>query len=781
MEERQKFNENTEINLNNSQQVNIDANNFQNQNNQETKNATMQTNLENTLNKQNENEIMHKNLENLESKQSEKANTHKNLNFQTDRQNIIPPTQTSLEKQTNKQNGNFHTAYKMHTNQQQNQAEQELNLDAKNNPKNQENDNLNKTDNFQKIDAKPQNFNANTQNFATYPQNKAILTQNNKINNNIENTQEFSANSMSNSYYSAENRNFQNLNSQPENTETEIKPKTLNKRQKTCVQIGAIFHIIATTIFTLCLIVGAIVLLTVTSSSTNINNLAISSSVNYSANLDNLENINYAEASDFPLNYTVSLFNEDTGTVYTEFGRVVDINANTNIVFIYSQEYSISLALKIDPYIQFIGVDNTTRDIYIPEYETQYLFPFTTQLMEQYQIMVYVNYTTLTAIDYTAHTLILEDETTNKTYTLPINSADYLTDIIDHGIYIGLYVDEDNFNEYNNITSGGSSDTPSDTPSLTGTEEITNASPSDFYPNYDIKVKVSNDASLTIGTVLSSNDSIFFMENGDSVELVYFNNSIDITVNHDEQTITLSLFSAANMTRATLHDLITEKTVSVIVSGEEYSIVEEYADAFSINHPDANGGDGMVQFNADFIDNAVIGDTYCELYLNEDVFLSYNGFDTGSGFQFPIEVLLVIAVLAFAIVNFIIAGSLLKIKKSTKNKKFIGIRITGIVFSALSAVLFMALSIVAFIQGLGSIVIIVFGSVAMLIAILLLVSLIMYSISFSKLEKKIKQEPLYKLDEGLAKIRIINRLKQEGIFSELEAKDLIYKQILSDK
>ena len=257
----------------------------------------------------------------------------------------------------------------------------------------------------------------------------------------------------------------------------------------------------------------------------------------------------------------------------------------------------------------------------------------------------------------------LKKEYPNSKITLALEprskSVKDLTDIIDHGSYIQLDVDEDNFNEYNNITSGGSSDTPS----LTGTEEITNASPSDFYPNYDIKVKVSNNSSLTIGTVLSSNDSIFFMGNGDSVELVYFNNSIDITVNHDEQTITLSLFSAANMTRASLQDLITEKTVSVIVSGEEYSIVEEYADAFSINHPDANGGDGMVQFNADFIDNAVIGDTYCELYLNEDVFLSYNGFDTGSGFQFPIEVLLIIAVLAFAILNFIIAGSILKIKK----------------------------------------------------------------------------------------------------------------------
>ena len=397
--------------------------------------------------------------------------------------------------------------------------------------------------------------------------------------------------------------------------------------------------------------------------------------------------------------------------------------------------------------------------------------------MEQYQIMVYVNYTTLTAIDYTAHTLILEDETTNKTYTLPINSADYLTDIIDHGSYIQLYVDEDNFNEYNNITSGGSSDTPS----LTGTEEITNASPSDFCPNYDIKVKVSNDSSLTIGTVLSSNDSIFFMENGDSVELVYFNNSIDITVNHDEQTITLSLFSAASMTRASLQDLFTEKTISVFAFENEYSVVEIYADAFSINHPDANGGYGMVQFNAGFIDDAVIGDTYCELYLNEDAFLSYNGFDTGSGFQFPIEVLLIIAVLAFAILNFIIAGSLLKIKKSKKIKKFIGIRITGIILSALCVVAFMILSITAFIQGYGAIIVLLFGSVAMLVAMLLLVSLIMYSISFSKLENKIKQEPLYKLDEGLAKIRIINRLKQEGIFSELEAKDLIYKQILSDK
>lgn len=765
MEERQKFNENTEINLNNSQQVNINANNFQNQDKQETQNATT-----------------HKNLENQEYKQNENANTHKNLDFLNDNQKENATTYTNFKNPENKQNGNFHTAYKMHTNQQQNQAEQELNLDAKNNPKNQENNNLNKTDNSQKLDAKPQNIDSNTQNFAINQQNKAILTQNDKI-NNIEFTQKYSANSMSNSYYSAENRDFQNLNSQPENAETEIKPKTLNKRQKTCVQIGAIFHIIATTLLTLCLIAGIVVLFSALGSINklgsinNTNNLAVSSGVNYSANLDNLEYINYAEASDFPTNYTVSLFDEDSGTVYTEFGRVVDINANTNIVFIYSQEYSISLALKIDPYIQFIGVDNITRDIYIPEYETQHLFPFTTQLMEQYQIIVNVNYTTLTVIDYTAHTLILEDDTTNKTYTLPINSADYLTDIIDHGIYIGLYVDEDNFNEYNNITSGGSSDTPS----LTGTEEITNASPGDFYPNYDIKVKVSNDSSLTIGTVLSSNDSIFFMENGDSVELVYFNNSIDITVNHDEQTITLSLFSATNMTRATLQDLFTEKTISVFAFENEYSVVEIYADAFSINHPDANGGDGMVQFNADFIDNAVIGDTYCELYLNEDVFLSYNGFDTGSGFQFPIEVLLIIAVLAFAILNFIIAGSLLKIKKSKKDKKFTGKRITGIVFSTLSAVLFMALSIVAFIQGLGSIVIIVFGAVAMLVAILLLVSLVMYSISFSKLEKKIKQEPLYKLDEGLAKIRIINRLKQEGIFSELEAKDLIYKQILSDK
>ncbi len=777
MEERQKFNENTEINQNNSQQVNLNANNTQNQDKQETQNATTHKNLENQEYKQNENANTHKNLDFLNDNKKENATTYTNFKNPENKQNGNATTQTSLEKQTNKPNGNFHTAYKMHTNQQQNQAEQELNLDAKNNPKKQENNNSNKTDNSQKFDAKPQNIDSRTQNFATYPQNKAVLTQNDKI-NNIEKTQEYSVDSIPNeTNYSAENKNFQNLNSQPENTETEIKPQTLNKRQKTCVQIGAIFHIIATTLLTLCLIAGMVALFSVLGSSSNMNNLAISSSVNYSANLDNLEYINYAEASDFPTNYTVSLFNEDSGTVYTEFGRVVDINANTNIVFIYSQEYSISLALKIDGYIQFIGIDNTTRDIYIPEYDTQYLLPFTTQLMEQYQIIVNVNYTTLTAIDYTAHTLILEDETTNETYILPINSADYLTDIIDHGSYIQLDVDEDNFNEYNNITSGGSSDTPS----LTGTEEITNASPSDFYPNYDIKVKVSNNSSLTIGTVLSSNDSIFFMGNGDSVELVYFNNSIDITVNHDEQTITLSLFSAANMTRASLQDLFTEKTISVFAFENEYSVVEIYADAFSINHPDANGGYGMVQFNAGFIDDAVIGDTYCELYLNEDAFLSYNGFDTGSGFQFPIEVLLIIAVLAFAILNFIIAGSILKIKKSTKDKKFTGKRITGIVFSALSAVLFISLSIVAFLQGLGSIVIIVFGAVAMLIAILLLVSLVMYSISFSKLENKIKQEPLYKLDEGLAKIRIINRLKQEGIFSELEAKDLIYKQILSDK
>ena len=440
-----------------------------------------------------------------------------------------------------------------------------------------------------------------------------------------------------------------------------------------------------------------------------------------------------------------------------------------------------SIVLEVDVYIEFIGIDRTTQNIYIPEYETQYLFPFTTQLVEAYTIIVELNDTTLTAIDYTNNTLILKDTTTNKTYTLPIYNSDYLLGMESHldesEPYIRLYIDEGSFNIYNDNSSGGSNDTPS----LTGTEEITNASASDFYPNYKVRISIFNDSSLVVGTVLSSNDSLLFIRNGNSEELVYFTSPIDIIVYHNTKTITLDLSNTANMTRATLHDLITEKTVSVIVSGEEYSIVEEYDDAFSINHPDANGGDGMVQFNADFIDNAVIGDTYCELYLNEDVFLSYNGFDTGSGFQFPIEVLLIIAVLAFAIVNFIIAGSLLKIKKSTKDKKFTGKRITGIVFSALSAILFMALSIVAFIQGLGSIVIIVFGAVAMLVAILLLVSLVMYSISFSKLENKIKQEPLYKLDEGLAKIRIIIRLKQEGIFSELEAKDLIYKQILSDK
>ena len=63
-----------------------------------------------------------------------------------------------------------------------------------------------------------------------------------------------------------------------------------------------------------------------------------------------------------------------------------------------------------------------------------------------------------------------------------------------------------------------------------------------------------------------------------------------------------------------------------------------------------------------------------------------------------------------------------------------------------------------------------------LLFVLLVISFIMYSLSFVRF--KTNFEKFIEQDRGFKNLPIISRLKQQGIFDEWEAQELIYRQVL---
>ena len=540
----------------------------------------------------------------------------------------------------------------------------------------------------------------------------------------------------------------------------------MNKKQRNFQLTGAIFHFIATILLTVALIVILIIALIGTGSSTSGHSY-------YSTNAKNYISYDYyASIDDFLINDTVYI--EKDGIQYY-YGLSSVEEKKGNLVFC-SNRYGTCIiqivsGLVINTegrYDQNLVIDDSMWHFY------------TISILDDYGIVLNYSKKNYQVVSSSGGEMghgvtelqVQENNFSSSTYSVLLN-AEMIVDIDYDNQQI--IVDEEEFCDYNSI------------PLYLETDYY--ATISDFTVGYSLYLNLDNGQQIKFGDISAKNDYLIFLDveqNGTTFPCVL--NLLD-TVSIIKDTSSKAIYlleeniTAQNFLPLTPSSLEMANTnIEVYCGLTTYYVVDYNTDGLIVaNDPIDYTQTYELPFTATILQSIVTDYemTNVVIYVNEANFCRYNGLPyEGSGGDIiggvlDIAIFIpIILLIALLVANMVISGLMLRNpEKRNKKTTYKSLRITAMVFCGVFSIVSLAFFIFACIDG----VLIALVGIGLLF-VLLVISFIMYSLSFVRF--KTNFEKFIEQDRGFKNLPIISRLKQQGIFDEWEAQELIYRQVL---